>query len=275
MKEIRWVKPLFRWLFLLLGALLMLAFFQHKLIYHPRSYPTGYQPWKTSSLELLRYQTAEGSQTAYYLPPENNSVQRVWVLFGGNAGLALDWLGLLTQVSSAGVGFLLIDYPGYGVCEGSASPETIRSSTREAFQAWQREFGFESQPSWATLGHSLGAAAALQFAEDHPVGRIVLLAPFTSLADMVRHLFGGWLVPLLRHPFENRKPLQMVLERNPTPAILIAHGDRDEVVPVEMGRELAALNPKQIEYLEVPDTGHNDILSKLWPRLQQEFGASL
>ncbi len=253
----------------------MLALFQHKLIYHPRSYPTGYQPWKTSSLELLRYQTAEGSQTAYYLPPENNSVQRVWVLFGGNAGLALDWLGLLGQVNLSGVGFLLIDYPGYGASEGSASPETIRSSTREAFQAWQREFGLESQPSWATLGHSLGAAAALQFAEDHPVGRIVLLAPFTSLADMVRHLFGGWLVPLLRHPFENRKPLQMVLERNPTPAILIAHGDRDEVVPVEMGRELAALNPKQIEYLEVPDTGHNDILSKLWPRLQQEFAASL
>ncbi len=252
----------------------MLALFQHKLIYHPRSYPTGYQPWKTSSLELLRYQTAEGSQTAYYLPPENNSVQRVWVLFGGNAGLALDWLGLLAQLSSAGVGFLLIDYPGYGACEGSASPETIRLSTREAVQAWKREFGLESQPSWATLGHSLGAAAALQFAEDHPVGRIVLLAPFTSLADMVRHLFGGWLVPLLRHPFENRKPLQMVLERNPTPAILIAHGDRDEVVPVEMGRELATLNPKKIEYLEVPDTGHNDILSKLWPRLQQEFAAA-
>ena len=253
----------------------MLAFFQHKLIYHPRSYPTGYQPWKTSSLELLRYQTAEGSQTAYYLPPENNSVQMVWVLFGGNAGLALDWLGLLAQLSSAGVGFLLIDYPGYGACEGSASPETIRLSTREAVQAWKREFGLESQPSWATLGHSLGAAAALQFAEDHPVGRIVLLAPFTSLADMVRHLFGGWLVPLLRHSFENRKPLQMVLERNPTPAILIAHGDRDEVVPVEMGRELASLNQEKIEYLEIPDTGHNDILSKLWPRLQQEFAASL
>ena len=275
MKEIRWVKPLFRWLFLLLGALLMLALFQPKLIYHPRSYPTGYQTWKTSSLELLRYQTAEGSQTAYYLPPENNSVQRVWVLFGGNAGLALDWLGLLAQVSSAGVGFLLIDYPGYGACEGSASPETIRISTRAAVQAWKREFGLESETSWATLGHSLGAAAALQFAEDHPVDRIVLLAPFTSLADMVRHLFGGWLVPLLRHPFENRKPLQMVLERNPVPAILIAHGDRDEVVPVEMARELATLNPKQIEYLEVPDTGHNDILSKLWPRLQQEFAASL
>lgn len=253
----------------------MLALFQHKLIYHPRSYPAGYQPWKTSSLELLRYKTTEGSQTAYYLPPENGSVQRVWVLFGGNAGLALDWLGLLTQVRSAGVGFLLIDYPGYGASEGSASPETIRISTREAFQAWQREFGLESQPSWATLGHSLGASAALQFAEDHPVDRIVLLSPFTSLADMVRHLFGGWLVPLLRHPFENRKPLQLVLARHPVPAILIAHGDRDEVVPVQMGRELASLNQEKIEYLEIPDTGHNDILSKLWPRLQQEFVASL
>ena len=173
------------------------------------------------------------------------------------------------------MGFLLIDYPGYGACEGSASPETIRISTREAVQVWQREFGVESQSSWATLGHSLGAAAAMQFAEDHPVDQIVLLSPFTSLADMVRHLFGGWLVPLLRHPFENLKPLQMVLERNPLPTILIAHGDRDEVVPVQMGRELAALDPEQIEYLEVLDTGHNDILSKLWPRLQQEFSTSL
>jgi len=275
MREIRWLKTLFRWLFLMLGVLLMLTLFQHKLIYHPRTYPAGYQPWKTSSLELLRYHTTEGSQTAYYLPPENGSVQRVWVLFGGNAGLALDWLGLLTRVNLSGVGFLLIDYPGYGACEGSASPEMIRISTREAFQAWQREYGIESQPGWATLGHSLGAAAALQFAEDHPVDRIVLLSPFTSLADMVRHLFGGWLVPLLRHHFENRKPLQVVLERNPFPAILISHGDRDEVVPVQMGRELAALNPGQIEYLEVLDTGHNDILSKLWPRLHREFAASL
>ena len=275
MKEIRWLKPLFRWLLLLLGVLLMLALFQHKLIYHPRSYPTGYQPWKTSSLKLLRYQITEGSQTAYYLPPSGGDAQRIWVLFGGNAGLALDWLGLLTQLNTLGVGFLLIDYPGYGACEGSASPETIRVSTREAVQVWQREFGSESQSSWATLGHSLGAAAAMQFAEDHPVDQIVLLAPFTSLADMVRHLFGGWLVPLLRHPFENQKPLQVVLERNSVPAILIAHGNRDEVVPVKMGRELAALDPEQIEYLEVPDTGHNDILSKLWPRLQQEFSTSL
>ena len=121
----------------------------------------------------------------------------------------------------------------------------------------------------------LGAAAALQFAEDHPVDRIVLLSPFTSLADMVRHLFGGWLVPLLRHPFENWKPLQLVLERNPAPAILIAHGTRDEVVPVQMGRELVSLNQEKIEYLEIPDTGHNDILSKLWPRLQQEFSTAL
>ena len=92
---------------------------------------------------------------------------------------------------------------------------------------------------------------------------------------MVRHLFGGWLVPLLRHPFENRKPLQLVLERNPVPAILIAHGIRDEVVPVQMGRELASLNQEKIEYLEIPDKGHNDILSKLWPRLQQEFSIAL
>ena len=151
MKEIRWVKPLFRWLFILLGALLMLALSAQINLSSP------ILSHRLSTMEDFFFGTPSLPNNGRFPdgllpPPGNDSVQRVWVLFGGNAGLALDWLGLLTQVNSPGVGFLLIDYPGYGACEGSASPETIRSSTGKPFKLG-REFGLNHSPTgplWAT-----------------------------------------------------------------------------------------------------------------------------
>ena len=116
----------------------------------------------------------------------------------------------------------------------------------------------------------------MQFAEDHPVDRIVLLSPFTSLADMVRiSLVVGWCRCCDTSFLKTGNHCSWCWNVTPVPAILIAHGTRDEVVPVQMGRELASLNQEKIEYLEIPDRSHNDILSKLWPRLQQEFSADL
>ena len=126
-------------------------------------------------------------------------------------------------------------------------------------------------PQIGILGHSLGAAAALQLAETISVERVVLLSPFTSVADMVKKMFGSWLIPLLKHRFENRGPLMQLLKRDPPPSITIIHGTRDEVIPVEMGRELAALNSEHIHYHELIHSYHNTILQDALPKILQEL----
>ena len=79
----------------------------------------------------LNYETSEGKQLAYYVPPRDESfsgVPRVWVLFPGNASLALDWLKFIALAPERDDAFLLMDYPGYGGCEGSPSPASIQES---------------------------------------------------------------------------------------------------------------------------------------------------
>jgi hypothetical protein len=49
--------------------------------------------------------------------------------------------------------------------------------------------------------------------------------------------------------------------------VRIYHGAADEVIPVRMGRALAAAHPDWIRYEEWPGTGHNDIWAPLLARL--------
>ena len=93
-----WKRLILFWLVVILTGILMLALLQHRMIYHPRSYGSIYQPYLNSSLLRISYQTPEGSQTAFYQPPsEDNPPQAIWILFGGNAALALDWMWLVEE----------------------------------------------------------------------------------------------------------------------------------------------------------------------------------
>ena len=65
------------------------------------------------------------------------------------------------------------------------------------------------------IGHSLGAAAALDFAEHHPVERIVVIAPFTTLREEAARVVGGPLSHLLTENYDNRSALKKILANNP------------------------------------------------------------
>jgi pimeloyl-ACP methyl ester carboxylesterase len=116
-------------------------------------------------------------------------------------------------------------------------------------------------PGLHLLGHSLGAAAALQFAERRPVERVILLAPFTTMRAMAELVVGRWLAGLLRHNFDNPACLRELQKRSPKPRVIIFHGREDTVVPVWMGRTLAAGAPEMVTLKEVAGAGHNDLLA--------------
>ena len=153
-----------------------------------------------------------------------------------------------------------MDYPGYGKCEGRPSPEAILRSS-EALLALALEHSSLRSKNLrvGVLGHSLGAAAALQLASRVETEHVLLLAPFTSLMDMARRTVGSVLAQFLQHRFDNRARLAEVLQRFPSTRVTVVHGARDEIIPVAMGRELAALAPDRIEYLEPPEADHNTL----------------
>lgn len=239
--------------------LAVLATFQNRLLYHPRPYPANWlQEFDETGGVRLAFTTSQGSQTAFYRPPSSGTAtpRRLWLCFTGNGSLALQWEFLSGQPHPDDA-LLMVDYPGYGLCTGSPSPARIQENAVAAWKALVASH-FEGQsPALGLAGHSLGAAAALLAAQELAADRLLLLAPFTSLVEMGHHLFFPPLGHLVRHRYDNLTALAQTKGR-PT-EVVIFHGEQDEVIPVAMGRRLAASRPDLTRFIAVPGARHNDV----------------
>ena len=249
-------------------------YLQRYLIYHPRPYAPVVLAALPPHLVEIAYDTAQGPQVAFYLPPHDSPThapEALWVLFHGNGSLALEWLEHLLPGLKTHTGFLLIDYPGYGKCTGRSSRDAIIASFDVAMHTLQQRYPAVRpavERSFNVLGYSLGAAVALELATRYPTQHIVLLAPFTSMYDIASHMVVWPITALLRERFDNLQALTTLAQRPVPPAVTIVHGEADEIVPAAMGRALAQSFPAMITYHELPGVTHS-ILERAAPLLVQ------
>ena len=239
-----------------LGGVGWLFVSQHSMIYHPRPYGGNYQHALPANGVSIDYQLSFGKQTAYYIPTGDQMPKRIWVAFCGNASLALDWTTILKGYPPNGDAFLLIDYPGYGGNAGYASVESTQATAMAAFKALVKRLGAsENGLPLCVIGHSLGAAAALEFAVHHPVQRVVLIAPFTSLREEAACVVGSLLSRIVVDNYDNRANLRLVFRQNPTVDVAMFHGTRDDVIPVRMSQQLKREFPA-IDYFPIEGADH-------------------
>jgi len=215
----------------------------------------------------ISFETTEGTQNVFYLPPTDSDgdvPEGVWVLFGGNASLALDWLDLVDSLPREKTAFVLVDYPGYGVSDGKPTRAGIKELIQRIVPEVSKSVGLSENDLTAninTLGHSLGAAAAMEFAAAYPVQRVVLLAPFTSVPDMAALMLTPLVSPLALDRFDNKDRIAEVARRSDPPAIAILHGDQDQVIPFRMGKELSEIAPDITVFTRLNGIDHNYITS--------------
>jgi alpha-beta hydrolase superfamily lysophospholipase len=243
---------------------------QDKMIYFPRSYDNTVSGLFHPPLLEIKYTTSEGKQTVFYIPPSKKTgkVSTIWLLFGGNASLALFWRDFVDYYpGNKDTGFLLIDYPGYGKCEGNPSPDTILESTSKALEELLKKIKLERHDlKISLLGHSLGAAAALLLAAKNNINQIILISPFTSMRDMAKRVVGP-LHFLLRDNYDNIAHLEALIKSEKSVNITIFHGSRDEVIPVEMSRILAKKFSQKIKYYEIKGANHNSIINHIQDKI--------
>lgn len=246
----------------ILAGLGLISCAQSRLIYFPRPYEkTTVAQWRTTvGGRTIDYETSQGKQRAF-LQGNLTSPRNLWIFCGGNGTIALDWADWLKLHAPKQDTWLLIDYPGYGDCSGSASPSAIRESIRTVVPEAAKQLGWSGAPAPERLrffGHSLGAAAALIGASEFGIQRGVILTPFTSTMDMAGHMTKLPVGFLVYHRFDNEARLRELAARGPG-SVIIFHGTDDEAIPVEMGRKLAEQQKDIARLIEIPGGMHNTL----------------
>jgi uncharacterized protein len=244
----------------------LIYFKQHSMVYHPRPYDTSYAQVLPPNGQEISYTLPFGRQTAFYIPPRNSgrSPVRLWIAFCGNGSLALDWTAILAGNPNSHDAFLLVDYPGYGKCQGYATIASMRLSSDAALKTLTKRLALseeEMESRLCTIGHSLGSAVAIDFGARHHVQRVLAIAPFTTLREEAARIITSPLSHLLIESYDNRAGIAEIRKRNPEAKIAIFHGTKDEVIPVRMGRELAQKFPF-IDFFPVEGATHVSVLSE-------------
>jgi len=270
--------PRLRWI-LLLCLPALLGGCAHRFLYKPSAYRSdqlqGFQALPNGIEIHFAIGQARDPQVAFYLGRRDSPgrlPERLWVMFGGIDTLALLWVDWLEEAPDPAAGFLLLDYPGYGLCRGEPRARTILESSLAALEALAGHFGVDRQvleERLGVLGHSFGAATALQFAARLNPRWIILVSPFTSIDDMSFYrygaLLGGWINRIHEERYDNRARLAEVSGREPRPAVTVIHGAEDTLIPAWMGRDLADRHPEWIRYREWAGIGHFGMIEKSLP----------
>ena len=190
---------------------------------------------------------------------ESREPKTVVIAFHGNADLSawrVPWAQELAR--RAGVHVLLAEYRGYGGIPGAASYAAAHLDATGALAYVRSEF---RDARLVLYGHSLGSAIATELAATIPApgpASLVVESPFTSARDMATRMLlppvpGLWSV-ISRVHYDTRAKVAAAH----TP-VWVAHGTRDVVVPVRMGRAVFAAARCPGKLLIVEGAGHNDV----------------
>jgi fermentation-respiration switch protein FrsA (DUF1100 family) len=152
---------------------------------------------------------------------------------------------------------LALSYRGYGGSTGQPSEQGLYRDAEAAYAFAAARHPAERIVLW---GFSLGSGPAVALAVEHPIGKLVLEAPFTSTVDIAASVFP--FVPV-RALMKDQYRSDERIGRLAAP-LLVMHGGRDNVVPIRYGERLFALAPEPKRFVRFAGGRHENL---------DEFGA--
>lgn len=231
-----------------------MSLFDQLFVYHPA--PWQDRDWVRFSglpLEDVWFQATDGTRLfGWYVEARADRPVMLWC--HGNAGNIIHRLDNLKYLHQLGLSVFLFDYRGYGRSQDRWPSE--EGLYRDALGAYDyvRQTRSVHARRIVLFGRSLGASVAGELAVQRPASALILESSFPSVEAVAKFHYGGlpvhWLIGA-----EFR-----LIDRLPRLSLpkLIIHGDKDEIIPIELGRQVfdAASEPK--EWYVVRGADHNN-----------------
>lgn len=238
-----------------LGAMLLLYKSQHRLLYFPQ--PLQHEPtaevfnWRSGGVELRGWAINPGQS-------------RALLYFGGN-GEAVELDSHDFRDLIPGTSVYLLPYRGYSGNPGVPAEKALLADALAAYDAIAARHAAVD-----VMGRSLGSGVAVHVAAERPVGKLLLVTPYDSIARVGQRLYPylpvAWLAT---DKYESFRRAPRV-----TASVLMLTGDRDTLIPAENSEALARSFRAAPQACVFVGSGHNDIsrAPDFWPTVRRFFG---
>lgn len=182
------------------------------------------------------------------------------LFFHGNGENVADYDDIAPLLNRLGIHFLVVDYRGYGISDGTPTASAMMADCHRIFdftERWKEGKGFSGP--MIVMGRSLGSASALELAASHPdrIDGLIIESGF------------AWAGPLLQRlgvdpegiGFDESAGFANVdkIKSFDKPTAII-HAEFDHIIPFSDGRALYDASPADEKTLvTIFGANHNDI----------------
>jgi len=226
-----------------IGFPLLMYLAQDSLIFHPQPLDEMQRARIASrpGIESVFMDAADGTRLhAWYVKGDP-----VVLYFGGNAE-EVSWMLDHAARHTPGIGWLLVDYRGYGSSGGSPSEKVL---IEDALRWYDR---FRAKKTYV-FGRSLGSGVAVQLAAARPVAGVILVAPFDSLVEVGKRHYPFLPVGfMLKHRFDSVS----VAPKIDAPLLCIV-ATEDEIIPAAHAKRLYDAWRGDKRWVGLEGAGHN------------------
>jgi alpha-beta hydrolase superfamily lysophospholipase len=235
-----------------LYALLLAALYfgQERLLFPATSLPADYrfridQPFSEVAIPVA-------GATLHALHVMQSDPRGLVFYLKGNGGNVATWTTSVDFWRRVNYDLFILDYRGYGKSTGHIESEAqLHADVRAAYDAIAPHY--RGKPV-VIVGRSLGSGLAVALARDVAPPLLVLVSPYTSIADAALREYPVAPSFLVRYPLRSDQVIGSV-----TSPMLLLHGKLDTLIPAADSERLRALARAPVDLVLVDGAGHNDI----------------
>lgn len=225
---------------------------QRSLLYFPDKNIKSVEEYNLAGTKDLMIDSTDGTriQLWYHEPAKN--MPMVLYLHGNSYNLGQRALRL-KELVDMGYGFIAPSYRGFGKSEGTPDKAGILSDAEAAIKFLETS-GYSTDKT-IIIGESLGSGVASEMAIRHKFKDILLITPYTTIADRAQEMY--WYVPVKYLVKDNFGSIDKV-EKLDIP-LLIVHGTKDDVIPHSHSEKLIALAHEPKKLIIYEGKGHANL----------------